>query len=101
MATTHARSWTERERSVFRSVGRSLALALERAEGAQQLQAQNAELDARTRALEGFADLTRDLSVQHEPEVLKERTLAMALSLLPPGYAAFWRLEGDCWRVTT
>lgn len=99
MGTQQAQDWTPQERQVFRAVGRSLTLALERAEGARRLETQNAELDARTRALEGFADLTRDLSVQHEPEVLKERALTLALSLLPPGYAVFWRLEGDRWRA--
>lgn len=67
---------------------------------ARQLELQNLELSARTRALEEFAALTHDLTLQGEPQALIRRALAMALSLLPPGYAAFWQASGGRWRVT-
>ncbi|KQR08210.1 hypothetical protein ASF71_20815 [Deinococcus sp. Leaf326] len=97
MGTSDARVWTDRERRVFRSVGRSLTLAFERAEQTAQQERQTAELDARTRALEGFADLTRDLSVEVDPYVLIKRAQAMVLSLLPDGYALYFEPEGDRW----
>ncbi|WP_133161884.1 GAF domain-containing protein [Deinococcus koreensis] len=98
MGTTQARAWTARERSVFRSVGRSLALAFERAEAARHLQTQNAELAARTQALEGFAELTRDLSTGTDRLTLVRRAQEVALSLLPDGYALYFEPQGD-WRV--
>ncbi|TSA79410.1 PAS domain-containing protein [Deinococcus detaillensis] len=92
--------WTPHHKAVFRSVGRSLKLALERTETARQLAAQNAELQARTRALEGFAELTRDLGMNSDPDLLIRRALNLVLSLLPPGYAAFWQVIGEQWHVT-
>ena len=92
--------WSESARAVFRSVGRSLDLALERTETARRLEVQNTELQARTRALEGFADLTRDLGLHREEDVLTQAAFQMALSLLPPGYAILWETEGARWRAT-
>ncbi|OLV17901.1 GAF domain-containing protein [Deinococcus marmoris] len=91
--------WSAHQRAVFHSVGRSLALALERTETARQLAAQNAELLARTQALEGFAALTRDLGLSMDAEVLIERVMTLVLSLLPPGYAVFWHVSGGQWHI--
>ncbi|GGO38982.1 hypothetical protein GCM10008949_46410 [Deinococcus humi] len=92
--------WSAHHRAVFRSVVRSLGLALERTETARQLAAQNAELRARTRALEGFAALTQELGLSTEPEVLIQRSLDLVLSLLPPGYAVFSQIVGERWHAT-
>ncbi|WP_158263813.1 GAF domain-containing protein [Deinococcus arcticus] len=89
--------WTDRDRAIFRSVGRGLDLAVERAEQASRQARQAAELDARSRALEGFADLTRDLSVEGDPYVLIQRAQAVVLSLLPEGYALYFEPQGDRW----
>ena len=89
--------WTPRDRAVFRAVGRGLNLALERAEQARRLREQNAELAARSRALESFAELTQNLPQIREPYALIRRALEVILSLLPPGYAAFWEIEGERW----
>jgi signal transduction histidine kinase len=94
-----AAPWSESARAVFRSVGRSLDLALERTESARRLEEQNTELQARTRALEGFANLTRDLGLHSEADPLIEASLGLAMSLLPPGYAAFWETEGPLWQA--
>ncbi|CAM3292214.1 GAF domain-containing protein [Deinococcus saxicola] len=93
--------WSAHHQAVFRSVGRSLRLALERTETARQLAAQNAELLARTRALEGFAALTHDLGLTTDARALIERAMTLVLSLLPPGYAAFWQISGKLWHVTS
>ncbi|CAM3713030.1 histidine kinase [Deinococcus saxicola] len=93
--------WSGHHQAVFRSVGRSLRLALERTETARQLKAQNAELLARTQALEGFAALTHDLGLTSDPGVLIQRAIALVRSLLPPGYAAFWQISGGRWRATS
>ncbi|MEF2277439.1 GAF domain-containing protein [Deinococcus sp. YIM 134068] len=99
VGTREGRAWTEREKAVVRAVARSLGLALERASVTTHLEAQNAELEARTQALEGFADLTRTLSLRSEPLALIERALTVVLSLLPPGCALFYQKEGDRWQV--
>ena len=91
--------WTEHHRAVFESVGRSLTLALERTETARQLEVHNAELRARTQALEGFAALIRDLGLTTDAGVLIERAMTLVLSLLPPGYAVFWHVSGRQWRI--
>jgi signal transduction histidine kinase len=91
--------WSAHHRAVFRSVVRSLGLALERTETARHLAAQNAELQARTQALEGFSALTRELGLATEPELLIGRSMALVLSLLPPGYAIFWQITGGQWRA--
>ncbi|MFK7602175.1 GAF domain-containing protein [Deinococcus sp. SM5_A1] len=92
--------WSAHHQAVFRSVGRSLRLALERTETARKLEAQNAELRARTQALEGFAALTHELGLTSDPGVLIGRAIALVRSLLPPGYAAFWQISGGRWRAT-
>ncbi|PNY79584.1 histidine kinase [Deinococcus koreensis] len=98
---TRRRAWTAREQAVFRAVGRSLTLALERAEATRLLGEHRLELQARTRALEGFAALTHDLTLQSDPLALVRQAMEMVLSLLPPGYANFWQLRGDTWQATT
>ena len=90
-------SWQERDRAVFRAVGRGLNLALVRGQQAEVMQQQNAELAARTQALEAFAQLTADLSVQRDPYALVRRAQEVALSLLPPGYALYYEHGGDRW----
>ncbi|WP_216324461.1 ATP-binding protein [Deinococcus aestuarii] len=96
--TQDARTWSERERAVFQAVGRSLGLALERADAAAWQAVQNRELEARTAALEGFADLTRDLSLRADPHALVRRAQEVVLSLLTSGYALYYEREGERWR---
>ena len=97
VGTRHAHPWTAGERSILRGVGRSLGLALERSAVAQQLRQQNTELEARTRALEGFAELTRDIDFQSDPYALIGRAQQVLLSLTPPGYADYFELHGGKW----
>ncbi len=94
------RRWSAQDQALVRAVGHSFTLAVERAETAQVLRQQNEELTARTRALEAFATLTRDLSLHSDPYLLIEQAQEMVLSLLPPGFAAFWELRDGRWYVT-
>lgn len=89
--------WLATERDLLRRAAETLGLALERAEQARRLTEQHAELDARTRALEGFADLTRDLGVDDDPYTLIRRAQQVVLSLLPEGYAVYYEPEQDRW----
>ncbi|CAM3527084.1 ATP-binding protein [Deinococcus frigens] len=61
MASRRQGRWPERQRAVFRAVGRSLGLALERAEGVRRLARSNAELQVAVGELEAFA-----YSVSHD-----------------------------------
>ena len=92
------RRWSEADQALLRAVGQGLNLALERTETARQLTLQNAELHARTQALEGFAQLTAHLSVQQDELALIRRGLELLLSLLPSGYTNYWELRGERWR---
>jgi signal transduction histidine kinase/putative methionine-R-sulfoxide reductase with GAF domain len=93
-----ARAWLEREKALVRAVVRGLNITLERTEVLRQLQAQNAELDARTRALEAFARLTQDLATQGDPYQVVRRAQEATLSLLTPGYALYYERDGQQWR---
>ena len=93
----HTRTWSEADRALVRSVGRSLNLALERTETARQVMLQNAELHARTRALEAFADLTRDLALTTDPLLLIRRAQEVMMSMLADGAAMYFVPEGDLW----
>ncbi|AFZ66615.1 sensor histidine kinase [Deinococcus peraridilitoris] len=95
-----SRRWSQRDKAVLRAVGKSLTLALERAATSERLVAQNAELEARTRALEAFASLTRDLSQANNLQTLVRIAQDVVLSMLPEGYAVFFELHGDTWRLT-
>ncbi|MFC5849346.1 sensor histidine kinase [Deinococcus petrolearius] len=61
MGTMHARQWTQREMAVFRAVGRSLGLALERAEQLRQLEEERRRLEAANEELVAFT-----YSVSHD-----------------------------------
>ncbi|AFZ69752.1 GAF domain-containing protein [Deinococcus peraridilitoris] len=98
MASPHARAWSPRARAVFQSVARSLSLAFERAEQTTRLAEQNAELAIRTQALEAFAQLTRDLTLDADRYTLVRKAQEIVLSLLPEGYAVYWEREGNQWR---
>ncbi|UBV45218.1 PAS domain-containing protein (plasmid) [Deinococcus taeanensis] len=97
LGTRQAEELTKREQAVFRAVGRSLTLALERADAAQQLIDQRTELEARTRALEGFAALLQDLTVQSDRTVLLRRAMELVRQLIPVGYASYYQQQGTRW----
>ncbi|GGL72965.1 hypothetical protein GCM10010840_08760 [Deinococcus aerolatus] len=98
--TRDAHAWQEREKALIQAVVRGLDLTLDRTEITRRLQEQNAELDARSRALEGFANLTRDLSVEVETPTLVARAQEVVMSLLTPGYALYYERRSGLWRNT-
>ncbi|UQN05063.1 GAF domain-containing protein [Deinococcus sp. QL22] len=91
------RTWIEADKALLRSVGRSLNLALERTETTRRLALQNTELQARTRALEAFAELTRDLALTTDPLLLIRRALEVMMSMLVDGAVSFYVLEDGQW----
>ncbi|GGM17076.1 ATP-binding protein [Deinococcus aerophilus] len=100
VGTREAHAWTERDQALVRAVARGLTIALDRTESARHLAQQNAELEARTRALEAFAELTRDLAVHSDADTLIERAMQVVLSLLPHGMALFYQKRAHRWRAT-
>ncbi|MFC4453862.1 ATP-binding protein [Deinococcus sonorensis] len=99
MGIQRAGDWSDRERAVFRSVGRSLVLALERAETNRRTAEQNSELEARSNALVAFESLSYHLTVRSDAPTLIRRALEIVLALLPPGFAAYWQPVGNLWRL--
>ncbi|MBB6098602.1 signal transduction histidine kinase [Deinobacterium chartae] len=91
--------WSERDKAVVRAVGRSLTLALERAEVAARLEAQRAELAVRNQALEAFTELFSGISLQSDPYTLVRRAGEIMMPLLPEGYLIYFELEGQTWRA--
>ncbi|GGO25012.1 hypothetical protein [Deinococcus humi] len=83
--------WQSRDRGLMRALGRSLTLAVERGEGARQQAEQNAELLARTRALEAFETLSHELD--SAARLLVGRSLEIMLSQMPPGFAMSYEHE--------
>ncbi|WP_189092251.1 GAF domain-containing protein [Deinococcus ruber] len=94
-----ASEWNERDRAIFRTVGRGLTLALERSEQSVRLAAQNAELEARTQALEALMQLTQELGTDTEPLTLIQKAQELTLDLLPPGFAAYYEPQDHRWRL--
>ena len=97
MASVERHRWSEREKAIFRAVGDSFRLALERAEAARQLQAQKEEALSRNRALEAFAQLSRDLVLETDRLALVRRAQDIVLKLWPDGLAAYFEPGGEAW----
>ena len=95
----NSHQWLERDRAIVRAVGRSLNLALERAVINRELRVQQTELEARSKALQAFSALTRDLTLQADDLTLIKTAQDVALSMLPPGCALYYRPAGDRWRL--
>ncbi|GGN44639.1 PAS domain-containing sensor histidine kinase [Deinococcus daejeonensis] len=76
-----------------------LASALHTARLAMDLQRRNAELDARSRALQAVEDWTRDLTVDLSPDDLIGRAQERLGSLIHLDAAVYYERDGDRWFV--
>lgn len=90
-------AWSARDRALFSAVGRGFTLALERSARTSQLEVQRDALDARSRALEAFALLTKDLSIDGDPTTLIRRAQEILMSLMPEGYTLYWQPQDGRW----
>ncbi|SMB84453.1 ATP-binding protein [Deinococcus hopiensis] len=95
----NALQWSERDQAVVRAAGRSLNLSVERADITVRLEAQRVALENRTRVLEAFGELTRDLGTFDDPMALIRRAQEIVLGLLPEGFAPYYEREGNLWRL--
>ncbi|WP_415784166.1 ATP-binding protein [Deinococcus saxicola] len=68
-------------------------------ERTQELADRTRELEARTQALEGIAQLSEDLAGGGDHLTLIRHTQDLVLSLLPPGYAAYFENVAGEWRA--
>jgi len=59
----------------------------------------NAELAARTRALETFSQLTHTLALETDRYVLIQHVQSVLLSLLAPAHTGYFELEAGLWRM--
>lgn len=95
----HSPTWSERDRAVFNAVAQGLSLADERARLTRELLTRRAELQARTDALEGFAELARELAFETDVLAVIRRAQQIVLAMLPPGVAIYYEPEDALWRV--
>ncbi|MDP9766197.1 PAS domain-containing protein [Deinococcus enclensis] len=92
---------TDRKRAEEQVRAVNLTLEARVTERTRRLTALNAELMARTRALEGFSVLTRDLGLEADRGTVIRRAQDLVMSLLPEGFAAYYEPEGAVWRKVT
>lgn len=91
--------WTPVQRTVMETLVRNLGLVLEAVQSTEVLQHQKVQLEARTRALQGFSDLTRTLNLNAEPHALAQSALDGMRALLPDGFVTYYELEAGRWRL--
>ncbi|GGM48985.1 hypothetical protein GCM10008956_26440 [Deinococcus arenae] len=95
----HNQPWRRADKAVLESVAQSLGLAIERAEQARTLREHAAELEIRTRALEAFAELSRDLTLEPDPVSLVGRAQEIIVNLLPHAVTTYYEPQGDRWQL--
>ncbi|UQN10750.1 PAS domain S-box protein [Deinococcus sp. QL22] len=76
----------------------NVTLEAQVAERTRRLVDLNTELLARTRALEAFSHLTRDLALDTDRVALVHRAQKLVMTLLPRGFTAYFEPEGEVWR---
>jgi K+-sensing histidine kinase KdpD len=84
--------WTERDKGIFRAVGRGLALALDRTEQARQRQEE-------ARAQDAFVAFTEAASHTEDLNALLDEGFRTLQTLFPGSTAGLNELQGDLWRI--
>ncbi|MDO4264366.1 MAG: GAF domain-containing protein [Deinococcus sp.] len=94
-----AQGWTPQDRTLVGAIGRSLGLALERADQAARLEARSQEAERRSEVLSTFAELSRELVLDTDPYSLIQRAQEVALDLLPAALSVYFELQGGVWQL--
>ncbi|MFD1734331.1 histidine kinase dimerization/phospho-acceptor domain-containing protein [Deinococcus malanensis] len=94
-----AAAWSAVDRALLETASRSLGLALERAQSVAQLEAKNAEVQARNQVLSAFEEWTRDLALSTDPDALIQQAQAQLYELLPIQATVYYEREGELWFV--
>lgn len=92
IATPRRRAWTERERSVFHGVGRSLALAFERVE-------HNRKLAETARSLEAFMAYTEAIGTRTDVTALADHAITVLERHFPQSSVWYLERQGDVWKI--
>ncbi len=99
LAVTDKKHWSEGQKAVIRSVGRSFSLLYDRVAITEQSRRQQQEAEDRVRALEVLIQLTQERLDDADPYALIRRAQALVLDLLPPGFAAYYEPRGERWTL--
>ncbi|GGR19355.1 GAF domain-containing protein [Deinococcus ruber] len=91
--------WQSTEQEILRRASTTLGLALNRARQSETLKEQHSELAVRAQALEAFAVLSRDFTLEHDPLRLVGRAQELILSLLPQGVSTYYELHSELWHL--
>ncbi|PYE50576.1 ATP-binding protein [Deinococcus yavapaiensis] len=109
-AAESGRTFGEEDLLVARELAGRAALALDNArlyKEARQLNTtlesrvreRTAELDVRNRALEAFAELSREFATEASPLKLVGRAQEILVALLPNSVSTFYEVEADVWTL--
>ncbi|WP_407571981.1 ATP-binding protein [Deinococcus altitudinis] len=97
MGTRRAGDWTPREQAVFRAVGHSLTLALERAELAAQLARRTQQIAEDARAKAAFVAFTEAVGSISDVRTLAQQATEVLQANLSEVSVAFYELVQDRW----
>ncbi|GGR10952.1 GAF domain-containing protein [Deinococcus ruber] len=98
LGTVHARAWTARERASVRAVGRSLTLALERADLSAQLERRTRQIEESARAQEAFVAFTEAVGSETDVLTLARQAIQVMQAQLPEVGVAYYQLEDQVWK---
>ncbi|WP_309570858.1 ATP-binding protein [Deinococcus sp.] len=97
MGTQRAGDWTPREEAVFNAVGRSLTLALERAERVAQLAARTAQVTEAARAQAAFVAFTEAVGSEIGVDSLARLATTVVQAQLDHVSVAYYERQGELW----
>lgn len=99
MGTQRAGDWTPREEAVFKAVGRSLTLALERAERAAQLAARTVQVTEAARAQAAFVAFTEAVGSETDVHSLARLATSVVQAQMDEVSAVYYERCGDVWQA--
>ncbi|MFC4638276.1 ATP-binding protein [Deinococcus hohokamensis] len=101
MAAVGRTSWTERERAVFRAVGRSLEFAFERAEQQADMEARTRQLADQTAALNVFTAFTELVAVETDVFSVSRKAYEVMDAHFAEHSSAYYEVRLGLWTALT
>ena len=99
MGTQRAGDWMPREEAVFKAVGRSLTLALERAERAAQLAARTLQVTEAARAQAAFVAFTEAVGSEIDARSLARLATTVVQAQVDEVSVAYYERCGNVWQA--
>ncbi|MFC4454013.1 ATP-binding protein [Deinococcus sonorensis] len=93
-----AQLWTEAELDIFKAVGRSLGLALERAEQTRQLEERQALLEEERAALDAFVTFTEAVGTETDLLLLAAHARDVLNATVPELHIMYYTLDDQQWQ---